>query len=107
MVKNPPANAGDVGSIPGLGSSRREENGTHSRILGLGNPPGRGAHGQRSLVSYSPCGRRAEHSLVTRQQQDYSSSLETPLREKVRRNAQRERREAHWRRGPASLLSDC
>ena len=27
MVKNPPANAGDVGSIPGLGRSPGEENG--------------------------------------------------------------------------------
>ena len=27
MVKNPPANAGDMGSIPGLGSSSGEGNG--------------------------------------------------------------------------------
>ena len=27
MVKNPPANAGDAGSIPGLGRSSGEENG--------------------------------------------------------------------------------
>ena len=27
VVKNPPANAGDPGSIPGLGRSPREENG--------------------------------------------------------------------------------
>ena len=33
MVKNPPANAGDVGSIPGSGRSPGEANGTHSSIL--------------------------------------------------------------------------
>ena len=46
MVKNPPANAGDirdVGSIPGLGRSPGEGNATHSSILALGNPVDRGA----------------------------------------------------------------
>ena len=34
MVKNPPANAGDVGSIPGLGRLPMErEMATHSNIL--------------------------------------------------------------------------
>ena len=33
VVKNPPANAGDVGLIPGSGRSREEEMATHSRIL--------------------------------------------------------------------------
>ena len=33
MVKNPPVNAGDVGSIPGSGRSPGEEMGTHSSIL--------------------------------------------------------------------------
>ena len=33
MVKNPPANAGDVSSIPGQGRSAREGNATHSSIL--------------------------------------------------------------------------
>ena len=52
VVKNPPANAGDireVGSIPGLG---RVPRGGHSNPLQyscLENP-----HGQRSLVLYSP-----------------------------------------------------
>ena len=31
--KKPPANAGDVGSIPGLGRSPGERNGNHSSIL--------------------------------------------------------------------------
>ena len=33
MVKNPPANAGDVGSVPGSGRSSDEGNGNHSTIL--------------------------------------------------------------------------
>ena len=33
MVKNPPANAGATGSIPGLGRSLGEGKGTHSSIL--------------------------------------------------------------------------
>ena len=33
VVKNPPANAGDVGSIPGLGRSLEKEMATHSSFL--------------------------------------------------------------------------
>ena len=33
MVKNPPANEGDVSLIPGQGGSTREGNATHSSIL--------------------------------------------------------------------------
>ena len=33
VVKNPPANAGDAGSIPGSGRSPGEGNGNHSSIL--------------------------------------------------------------------------
>ena len=33
MVKSPPANAGDVGSIPGSGGSPEKEMATHSSIL--------------------------------------------------------------------------
>ena len=38
----PPANAGDAGSIPGLGRSPGVGNGTHSNILALGDPMDRG-----------------------------------------------------------------
>ena len=38
MVKNRPANAGDVGSIPGLGRSLEEETATHPAILAWKNP---------------------------------------------------------------------
>ena len=33
MIKNPPANAGDLGLIPGWGRSPGEGNGNHSSIL--------------------------------------------------------------------------
>ena len=38
MVKNPPANAGDMSLIPGLGRSPGEGNGIHSRILAWSIP---------------------------------------------------------------------
>ena len=46
MVKNLPANAGDLedmGSIPGLGSSPGEGNGNPLEYSCLGNPTDRGA----------------------------------------------------------------
>ena len=51
MVKNPPINAGDVGSIPGLGSSPGGRHGNPLQYSCLENP-----HEQRSLVGYSPWG---------------------------------------------------
>ena len=51
VVKNPPAKAGDTGSIPGLGRSPGGGNGKF--------------HGHRSLVGYSPRGCRVRHELVT------------------------------------------
>ena len=43
MVKNPPANAGDVGLIPGSGRSTGEGNGNPLQYPCLGNPMDRGA----------------------------------------------------------------
>ena len=43
MVKNPPANAGDMGSIPGSGRSHGEGNGNTLHSSCLENPMGRGA----------------------------------------------------------------
>ena len=42
-VKNPPANAGDIGSIPGLGRSPGEGNGNPLPYSRLENPTDRGA----------------------------------------------------------------
>ena len=43
VVKNPPANAGDKGSIPGLGRSPGERNGNPLQYSCLGNPMDREA----------------------------------------------------------------
>ena len=43
MVKNPPANAGDAGSIPGLGRSPGKGNGNPLQYSCLENPIDRGA----------------------------------------------------------------
>ena len=43
VVKNPPANAGDVGLIPGLGRSLGEGNGGPLQYSCLRNPMDRGA----------------------------------------------------------------
>ena len=43
MVKNPPANAGDAGLIPGSGRFPGEGNGNPLQYSYLGNPKDRGA----------------------------------------------------------------
>ena len=43
MVKNPPFNAADTGSIPGSGRSPGERNGNPLQYSGLGIPMDRGA----------------------------------------------------------------
>ena len=50
-VKNPPASAGDIGSIPGLGRSPEVGHGNPLQYACLENP-----HGQRRLAGYSPWG---------------------------------------------------
>ena len=52
MVKNPPANAGDVGSITGSGRSPEEGNGWPPTPVFLSGD----FYGQRSLAGYSPSG---------------------------------------------------
>ena len=51
VVKNSPANAGDMGLIPGSGRSPGEGNGLSTPVF----LPAK-SHGQRSLASYSPWG---------------------------------------------------
>ena len=43
VIKNPPANAGDMGLIPGWGRSPREGNGNPLQYSSLGNPMDRAA----------------------------------------------------------------
>ena len=52
-------NAGDPGSVPGLGRSPGEGMATHSSILA------KEFHGQRNLAGYSPWGHRGRHERVT------------------------------------------
>ena len=71
MVKNPPANAGDLGSLPGLGRSPGEGNGNPLQYSCLENPKDRGAwwatvHGVA----------RVGHDLGTKEQ---SSCMELSL----------------------------
>ena len=62
MVKNPPSNAGDAGSIPGSGRSSGEGNGNPLQYSCLENPM------DRSLVGYSPQGgQRVGYDLATKQ----------------------------------------
>ena len=56
VVKNPPENAGDIrdmGFMPGLGRSPGGGHGKPLQYSSLENP-----HGQRSVVGYSPRGRK-------------------------------------------------
>ena len=57
VSKESACNAGDLGSIPGLGSTLEKERTTHSSVL-----PGE-SHGQRSLAGYSPWGCRSRTQL--------------------------------------------
>ena len=54
--KESACNAGDLGSVPGLGRSLGGGNGYPLQYSCLENP-----HGQRSLEGYSPWGRRVRH----------------------------------------------
>jgi len=64
VVKNPPTNAEDSGSIPGLGRSPEEGMATHSSILAWRIP------WTEEPAGYSPWGhKRVRHNLVTEQQQ--------------------------------------
>ena len=53
MVNNPPANAGDVGSILGSRRSPEGAQGSPLQYSFLGK-----SHGQRSLAGYSPWGHK-------------------------------------------------
>ena len=53
MVKNPPANSGDAGSISGLRRSPQREKWQPTPAFLLAK-----SHGQKSLASYSPWSRK-------------------------------------------------
>ena len=60
VVKNRPANAGDVGSIPGLGRSPGEGQWQPTLVFLPGT-----SHGQRSLEGYSPWSREKSQTRLT------------------------------------------
>ena len=62
VVKNPPANAGDVGSVPGSGGTPGEGNGNSLQYSCLGNPMDRGAW-ERATV---PEVMQVSHNLATK-----------------------------------------
>ena len=79
VVKNPPANAGDVrdsGSIPGLGRSPGGGRGNPFQYSCLENP-----HSQRSLSGYIPWDHKESDRIVPLSiaQHKLSSVLSSPL----------------------------
>ena len=63
VVKNPPANTGDPGSIPGSGRPLGERNGNPLQYSCLGNPMDKEPGGLQSMGL-----QRVGHNLVTKQQ---------------------------------------
>ena len=63
MVKNPPANVGEAGSIPGSGKPLEKEMVTHSSILAWEIPWTEESGGLESMGL-----QRVSHSLMTKQQ---------------------------------------
>ena len=57
-VKASASNTGDLDSIPGLGRSPGEGNGNPLQYSCLENPMDGESHGRKSLVGYSPWGRK-------------------------------------------------
>ena len=79
-VKNPPADAGDVGDaglISGSGSSPGEGNGNAFQYSCLENP-----HGQRCLVGYSPQG-HTESARTRITAEEFCLRMILPLRRHV------------------------
>ena len=63
--KNLPANAGDVGSIPGSGKIPWRRNWQPTPVFLSGK-----SHGQKSLTAYNPWGhKRIRHNLAAKQQE--------------------------------------
>ena len=73
MVENLPANAGNTGSIPGLGRSLGKGNGNLIQYSCLGNPMDRGPWQTLESMGWQ----RVRHSLVTKQQQIYNKDSES------------------------------
>ena len=70
VVKNQPANAEEVGSVPGSGRSTGEGSGNPFQFSCLENPMDRGAF--RATVHGV---KRVRYNLVTKQQQSFDFSI--------------------------------
>ena len=84
MVKNLPASAGDLGSVPGLGRFPGERNGNPLQYSCLENPMDRGAW--RATV---PGVTKSQHNSVTQQQEQkrpHRASSSLLLCENIRRS---------------------
>ena len=73
VVNNPPANAGDVGSILGLGRSSGEGNGNPLHYSCLGSPM------DRRLAGYSPWGPKESVLSDPLQHYLFTIACQTPL----------------------------
>ena len=77
VVKNPPANVGDIrdaDSVPGLGRSSGGGHGNPLQYSCLENP-----HGQRSLVGYSPWSRKESDTTEQHTTEWLSIHIDVPL----------------------------
>ena len=78
MVKNPPANTGDMrdmGSIPGLGRSPGGGPGNPLQNSCLKNP-----HGEKSLAGYSPWGHKESDTWGHKESTERLSTAQKKLR---------------------------
>ena len=92
MVKNPLANAGDVGSIPGLGRSPGEGSGNPLQYSRLGNPMDREAWRATAESSMS---------FV-----DLLSLVKTPYKSVYKQNLRSVHSTYHSKQMPNCLLTD-
>ena len=76
MVRNLPANAGDVGSVPGLGRSLREGNGNLLQYSCWENPMDRGDWGATGHGG----SKRVRYDFATKQQQKLYRLLDSNIK---------------------------
>ena len=88
-MKNPLANAGDPGSIPGSGRSPGEGDGNPLQYSCLETPTDKG-----NLVGYRPWGRRVRRDLEIEQQQ--GARVVTPVGDMTQKEEQVQKKKKYW-----------
>ena len=91
LDKNPPAHAGDLGSIPALGRSSGEGNGNPFQCSCLGNPMARGAW-QATVHGVTKSWTRLSNSTITRRADSFEKTLMLGKIEGGRRRGQQRMR---------------